>query len=242
MKTDFGARYDFQGKKILVSGGSSGIGAAVVEQTAASGADVYYLSRRPNPSSKGQHIKADLGDMKSLVSVCERIKDLHVDILINAAAINFARSHDQISLDEWDEVNRVNVTSVFALCNAVLGNMKQKNYGKIVNISSIAGRHRSIVSGLHYVTSKAALIGLTKQLAYEVGKFNINVNVVCPSQTKTEMYFQTMTEEKEQELLKGIPLRRVASVEDQVGPILFLCSDASGYMTGSVLDVNGGQI
>ena len=120
--------------------------------------------------------------------------------------------------------------------------MKKNNYGKIVNVASIAGRHRSIVSGIHYVTSKAALIGYTRQLAYEVGECNINVNVVCPSQTKTEMYYSTMTKDKEKQLLKTIPIQRIGTVSEQIAPIMFLCSDDSSYMTGSVVDVNGGQI
>ena len=120
--------------------------------------------------------------------------------------------------------------------------MKKNRYGKIVNVSSIAGRHRSLVSGIHYVSSKAGLIGFTRQLAYEVAKYNINVNVVCPSQTKTDMFSQTMTKEKEKKLIKEIPLNRIADVYEQVAPIMFLCSDESSYMTGAILDVNGGQI
>ena len=98
------------------------------------------------------------------------------------------------------------------------------------------------MSGIHYVTSKAALIGFSRQLAYEVGEWDINVNVVCPSQTKTEMYDSTMTKIKEKELLKAIPIKRIGTIDEQVAPIMFLCSDHSSYMTGSVVDVNGGQI
>ena len=86
------------------------------------------------------------------------------------------------------------------------------------------------------------MIGYTRQLSYEVGKYDINVNAVCPSQTRTEMYSATMTAEKEDELLKGIPLARVATIEEQVAPIIFLCSDSASYIAGAVIDVNGGQI
>ena len=99
-----------------------------------------------------------------------------------------------------------------------------------------------MVSGIHYVTSKAALIGYTRQLSYELAEWGINVNVVCPSQTKTEMYDSTTTKDKEKQLLKVIPIKRIATVMEQILPIMFLCSDASSYMTGSVVDVNGGQI
>ena len=118
---------------------------------------------------------------------------------------------------------------------------KMKNGGRIVNVSSIAGRNRSLVSGVHYTSSKAGIIGLTKQIAYEVGNKGINVNCVCPSQTLTDMLKQSMTKEQQKELSDNIPLKRIATVEEQVNPIMFLCSEESSYMTGSVLDINGGQ-
>jgi len=172
----------------------------------------------------------------------KKIEKIGIQILVNCAAINYAKGHDEIYIDEWEEVLKVNISSIFLISNAVLPMMKKNNYGKIVNVSSIAGRHRSIVSGIHYVTSKAALIGYTRQLAYEVGEWNINVNVVCPSQTKTEMYDSTMTKIKEKQLLETIPIKRIGTVNEQIAPIMFLCSDDSSYMTGSVMDINGGQI
>ena len=120
--------------------------------------------------------------------------------------------------------------------------MKRQQYGKIVNTSSIAGRYRSLVSGVHYVSTKAGLIGLTRQLAYELGPYNVNINVVCPSQTMSDMLRESMTNKEIEDLSRNIPLRRIATIDEQVWPILFLCSDLSSYMTGSVVDVNGGQI
>ena len=113
---------------------------------------------------------------------------------------------------------------------------------KIVNVSSIAGRNKSIVSGVHYTSSKAGIIGLTRQLAYELGPRGINVNCTCPSQTLTPMLKQSMNEQELNDLTTTIPLGRLATVSDQVGPIVFLCSELSNYMTGSILDINGGQL
>ncbi len=113
---------------------------------------------------------------------------------------------------------------------------------KIVNVSSIAGRNRSIVSGVHYTSSKAGIIGLTRQLAFELGPKNINVNAVCPSQTITPMLKESMSIEQLKSLAKNIPLRRVADAKEQVYPIMFLCSEESSYMTGCIVDVNGGQL
>jgi len=117
-----------------------------------------------------------------------------------------------------------------------------QNGGKIVNVSSIAGRHRSLVSGIHYVSSKSGIIGLTRQIAFEVANRGINVNCVCPSQTLTDMLKESMTENELEKLTHSIPLKRLASIEDQVNPIMFLCSQESSYITGAILDVNGGQL
>ncbi len=236
------ANYDFSEKTVLILGGSKGIGLGLVSEFTKSGANVYYLSRTENPEKIGIHIKVDLLDTDSLLSVLQKIEGMNVNILVNCSAINFAKKHEEIDIDEWDKVFKVNMSAIFMVCNSALKSMKLNNYGKIVNVSSIAGKHRSIVSGIHYVSSKAALIGYTRQLSYEVSKYNINVNVVCPSQTKTEMYLDTMTVEKEKELLRGIPLCRIASIDEQVAPIMFLCSDSASYIAGAVIDVNGGQI
>tara|TARA_R100000315_G_C5226006_1_gene137063 strand:- start:1001 stop:1363 length:363 start_codon:yes stop_codon:yes gene_type:complete len=120
--------------------------------------------------------------------------------------------------------------------------MKKHGYGRIVNVSSIAGRNKSIVSGVHYTSSKAGIIGLTKQLAHEVAKDDILVNAVCPSQTMTEMLRDSMDEEQIKELSKKIPIQRIASVDEQSLPILFLCSSAASYISGTTLDINGGQL
>ena len=113
---------------------------------------------------------------------------------------------------------------------------------RIVNVSSIAGRNRSLVSGVHYTSSKSGLIGFTRQLAFELGPQNINVNCVCPSQTITQMLEESMSKEEQNKLSNDIPLKRLATVDDQVGPIVFLCSELSNYLNGAVIDVNGGQI
>ncbi len=128
------------------------------------------------------------------------------------------------------------------MCKESAKIMKQVGAGRIINVSSIAGRHRSPVSGVHYVSSKAGLIGLTKQLAFELGPFGICVNAVCPSQTLTEMLLNSMDSQQRANLAESIPLRRIADIKDQVGPIMFLCSDAACYINGAVIDINGGQI
>ena len=119
---------------------------------------------------------------------------------------------------------------------------ERKKYGKIINISSIAGRFRSNFAGAHYTSAKAAIIAFTRQLAYEVAGCNINVNVLCPSQTETEMLKKFLTPKSKKKLEESIPLGYIASPLQQAKVILFLASDDSSYMTGAAIDVNGGQL
>lgn len=237
-------QFDFRDKTVLVVGGSRGIGKGITDAFLDAGASVYYAARNPaDDKSEATFIRSDLTkttNIENLFSEMEKVGG--VDIVINAAAVNYCKPMEEISMAEWDEVMAVNLRAVFLICKLAVNTMKKKRYGKIVNISSIAGRHRSIVSGVHYVSSKAGLIGLTRQVAYLAAQYNINVNAVCPSQTMTDMLKESMSDEQIVVLADSIPLNRVATVKEQVGPVLFLCSDAASYITGTIIDVNGGQI
>ncbi|MCF8049679.1 MAG: SDR family oxidoreductase [Desulfobacterales bacterium] len=235
-------KFDFSGLNVLVLGGSRGIGKGIVEGFLSAGADTFYASRNPMAESIGaRHIATDLHDESQIVKLFEAI-DRHgpLDVLVNSAAINYAGRSQGISADQWDEVLAVNLRAAFLATREAVARMKRHKHGKIVHVSSIAGRHRSIASGIHYVASKAGLIGLVRQFAFDCAPYNIHVNATCPSQTRTEMLKETMNEEAIAKLEESIPLKKIASIEDQVGPVLFLCSDAADYITGACLDVNGG--
>jgi len=236
-------------KKALVVGGSKGIGKGVVNAFQGLGYDTYYFSRTPKPDERvpskrayhsSQHIEVDLSKTKSIIKGFEVYdeREESIDILVNVAGTNYCKNHKEITYEEWDEVLAVNLKSFFITCKEAIRRMKPG--GKIVNVSSIAGRNKSIVSGVHYTSSKAGIIGLTRQLAHEVS--DINVNCVCPSQTMTEMLKESMTKKEQKELASKIPLKRLATVEDIVKPILFLCSDDAAYIHGTCLDINGGQL
>ena len=233
-------KYDFTNKSVLVIGGSRGIGKGVVMKFLSSNAKVSYVSRAPIKESIKNltYYKCDIGNEKQIENLFNNFSKL--DILINVAGINYCKKIKKISGKEWDNVLDINLKSYFLIIKYALQIMKKG--GKIVNVSSIAGRHRSLVSGIHYVSSKAGIIGLTRQIAYEVGNRGINVNCVCPSQTLTDMLKESMTETELEKLSQSIPLKRLASIDDQVHPIMFLCSDEASYLTGSILDVNGGQL
>lgn len=222
-------KIDFSDKVVVVVGSSKGIGKGVMEKFQELNAEVYGVSRTNG---------VDISDKDSIDSFFESITS--IDFLINVAGINFCKKIQEIEFDEWDSVLNTNLRSFYYLIKKSIPLMKAGS--RIVNVSSIAGRNKSIVSGVHYTSSKAGIIGLTRQLAFELGPVGINVNCTCPSQTLTPMLEQSMNEQQLNDLTKNIPVRRLATVADQVGPIIFLCSELSNYMTGAILDVNGGQL
>jgi len=237
--------FDFTGQRAVVIGGSRGIGRGVVEGLVAAGATVAYGSRAPAepPIDGADHLPVELRNEASILDFFEQAAaDGPLDLCVYAAAINHARRFEEITADEWDDVHGVDLRAAFLVAREAGRRMKAQGSGHIVNVSSIAGRHRSPVSGVHYVSAKAGMIGLTRQMAFELAPHGVTVNVHCPSQTRTEMLEATMSEGQQADLAASIPLGRLAEVRDQVGPILFLCSDAADYMTGAVLDVNGGQV
>jgi NAD(P)-dependent dehydrogenase (short-subunit alcohol dehydrogenase family) len=220
--------YNFEDKVVLVVGSSRGIGRGVYNEFIHKGADVFGINTSNCDISKKEDIDKWFSDFES------------VDILVNVAAINYSNKIEDVSFDEWDEVLDVNLRGYYYIIKKTLDIMPDG--GKIVNVSSIAGRHRSYTSGVHYTASKAGIIGLTKQVAFEVAGRGINVNAVCPSQTKTDMLLKTVTEEEIKKLEEVIPMGRLAEIDEVVNPIVFLCSDGASYITGTTIDINGGQL
>jgi NAD(P)-dependent dehydrogenase (short-subunit alcohol dehydrogenase family) len=232
--------FSYLGRTVLVFGGSKGIGKEVCRQFASAGAVVYNASRTAANLHLVRDLKCDLSNIKDIKFIFSKFED--IDFVINVAGTNLCEPIENIEVTEWDRVMDINLKSFFVICKEAVNLMKKQNYGRIVNVSSIAGRNKSIVSGVHYTSSKYGIIGLTKQLANEVSKHNILVNCVCPSQTMTEMLKESMSEEAIVELEAKIPVRRIATTTEQALPILFLCSSAASYISGATIDINGGQL
>lgn len=222
-------KIDFSNKKVVVVGSSKGIGKGVFDSFKSLGAEVIGISR-----SNG----VDISNKIEIDLFFENIKS--IDFLINVAGINYCKKIQDIEFSEWNDVINTNLSSFFYIIKKSIPLMKSG--GRIVNVSSIAGRNKSIVSGVHYTSSKAGIIGLTRQLAHELGPKGINVNCTCPSQTLTPMLAESMSDNQISKLSSTIPLKRIASVDEQVGPIIFLCSQLSNYLNGCIIDVNGGQL
>jgi NAD(P)-dependent dehydrogenase (short-subunit alcohol dehydrogenase family) len=245
----------FEDRVVFITGGSKGIGLAAAEGFLSEGARVVICSRSKKNVDRavralkrfGNRVQGEAGDLSIEPKVSDIVARVErrfgkLDILVNSAGISKPAKIEGISAKEWHYILDNNLTNCFLMCKYVLRHVKKRRYGKIINVSSIAGRFRSLMAGIHYTCAKAAVIALTKQLAAEAGPYGINVNAICPGQTKREMLKPYLMGGIERELKGRIPLGYVASAEQQANVILFLASEEASYMTGAVVDVNGGQL
>jgi 3-oxoacyl-[acyl-carrier protein] reductase len=250
----------FAGKVFIVTGGAGGIGSAIAESAAREGAKVGILDANPtaiaaaidnfkknNLTIDGHTV--DIRDSKAVTTAVDAIAEKfgRVDVLIAAAggSLGTPRDLDDIKDEDLDLVVDVNVKGTFYCAKAVIPHMKKNGGGAIVTFSSIGGRSASPVTGIPYAASKAAILGLTRRLAREVGAENIRVNAIAPGLFLTDRLqgmFDAMAEKERNEVLDSIPLHRMPKISECVEPVLFLASDAASYITGTVLDVNGGRL
>ena len=165
-----------------------------------------------------------------------------VDILVNNAAYARSTRFPDLTAEEWRRALEVNLTAPFLLTRAVLPSMKAAGYGRIVNISSSAGRMVSTLGGAHYTASKTGLLGLTRAAAKELGVFGITVNAVCPGMIDTELTHENASDEQLARLAAGFPVPRLGTSLEVADLVCFIASEAAGYMTGTSLDINGGDL
>jgi 3-oxoacyl-[acyl-carrier protein] reductase len=250
----------FKGKSFLITGGAGGLGSQIARTVASQGGSVGILDtnevaitelvselKAGGVKSAGQVV--DVRDSKSVTRAVDELAKVlgSVDVLIAAAGGSLGTPRDlaEISDDDFDLVLDVNVKGTFNSVRAVIPHMKKVGGGSIVTFSSIGGRSASPVTGVPYATAKAAILGLTRRLAKEVGEFNIRVNAIAPGLFLTdrlEGMFSEMSATDQAEVINGIPLGRMPELQECVNPVLFLASDESSYITGTVLDVNGGRL
>jgi NAD(P)-dependent dehydrogenase (short-subunit alcohol dehydrogenase family) len=246
----------FAGKVAIVTGAGRGMGKATALTLARDGAAVLVNDvRRELAQAVVQEIKAAGGQALAYVADVSDEAQVQamvdatvaqfgtVDILVNNAGILRATTPlETIPWEEWELMLRVNVTGVFLCTKAVLPIMKEKRSGKIVNVSSSAGRTTSTFGGAHYTTSKAAVLGLSRHTAREAAPYNINVNAVTPGSMDTEMVRELATPEHMERERQNIPLRRLGTAQDEANLVAFLCSESSSYITGATIDINGGDL
>lgn len=242
-----------EGKVALVTGASRGIGKAVARLFAEEGARLVI-----NSSGSGEALdlvqqeisrlgsqciayRADVSQMDQVEAMMAVVEKTYqgLDILVNNAGIIRRGDIQSVTEEEWDEVIRVNLKGTFNCCKAASQIMIQQRGGKIINITSVAGKVGDITSAPGYGPSKAAVNNLTKSLALQLAPYNINVNAIAPHAIETEMSAQ-WSEEKHKSILETIPLKRLGKPEEVAAAALFLASDDADFITGEILDVNGG--
>lgn len=248
--------YEFAGQVALVTGAARGMGEAVSKLLAENGAFVFVSDinvegvRRVvedigHRGGKAAAVKLDVREYLAVSQVVESIlRDQgRIDILVNNAGILRRRaSVEDISDEEWDLVMAVNAKGVFNCSKAVLPPMKTQRRGKIVNISSTAGRSTSELGGAHYTASKAAVLGLTRHFAREAAPYNINVNAVCPALIDTPMIRETTTPTELERFIQAIPMGRLGQPEEEARLVLFLASPAASYINGATIDLTGASL
>ncbi len=245
---------DFKGKNVLVTGASRGIGKHIAEAFALLGANVLL-----NASRESDHFKAVLDEFNKAgyssagyacdVSDSEAVKSMFnyaaekfgkVDILVNNAGITRDMLLMKMTEDEWDRVLDINLKGVFNCSKAVIRPMMKNRWGRIINISSIIGLIGN-PGQANYAASKAGMIGFSKSIAKEVGKKGITCNVVAPGFIESDMT-AALSDELKAKYLEGIPVNRLGQAADVAKAVIFLAGDDSSFITGQVINVDGGMV
>ncbi|MBU5293915.1 3-oxoacyl-[acyl-carrier-protein] reductase [Anaerosalibacter bizertensis] len=241
-------------KNALVTGGSRGIGRATAIELSKEGANVIitYNSNEEKAKEvikevekngvKGLAIKADVSSEEDVKSMMKTIKSQFdsIDVLVNNAGVTKDNLLIRMKSEDWDKVINTNLKGVYLCTKAVVRGMMKKRYGKIVNIASVVGISGNAGQG-NYSASKAGVIGFTKSIAKELGSRGINVNGVAPGFVETDMT-EVLSEDIKEQSLKLIPLNRFAKPEDIANVVVFLCSEKANYITGQIINVDGGML
>jgi NAD(P)-dependent dehydrogenase (short-subunit alcohol dehydrogenase family) len=243
------------GKVAVISGAASprGIGLATARLFAEHGARVAIVDLNEGAAhdaaeSLGREHRGfacNVTDRDSCREAADRAIEAfgHVDVLINNAGITQPLKLMDITAKDWDAVLDVNLRGVFNLSQALVPHMRERKRGSIACMSSVsAQRGGGIFGGPHYSAAKAGVLGLAKAMARELGPDGIRVNCVTPGLIQTDITGGKLTDDMRREILRGIPLNRLGSADDVAGVYLFLASDLSAYVTGAVIDVNGGML
>ncbi len=244
---------DLSGRVALVTGAARGLGRAAVLRLHECGAAVALNIR---DAARAESLVTEIGSDRVLAvsgdvtdeqfpafavaRVLERFGRL--DILVNNAAFARTTRFPDLDASEWRKAIEVNMTAPFLLTQAALPAMRRQGYGRIINISSTAGRQVSTLGGAHYTASKTGLIGLTRAAAKELGRFDITVNAICPGMIDTELTRENANDELLEKLTANFPVPRLGTAIEVADLICFIASEHAGYITGASLDINGGDL
>jgi len=248
--------FDLSGKSALVSGGGRGIGRIIALALAEAGANVGVGSRdvqaceetaKEIAAATGRNTvsgKLDVTEKGSVEEFAKMAKERFgsVDILVNNSAATWGAPFEEMPLERWERVIRVNLTGTFLMCQAVIPTMKNQRWGRIVNVASVAGLLGAppFMHASGYSASKGGIIALTKELAVKLAEHGITVNAIAPSFFPTKMS-RPLTDKFGDVIRQDNPMKRMGEDDDLKGVAVFLASEASRYITGQVIPVDGGQ-
>src|SRR5689334_17298536 len=245
-------KHDFAGRVALVTGAWRGLGRATAVRLHERGGSVAVNVRnreRAEALAKGMGERAfavpgDVAADGAPDEIARRTLERfgRIDILVNNAALPLSTRFPDLTAEEWRRAIEVNLTAPFLMTKAVLPAMRAQQYGRIINVSSSAGRMVSTLGGAHYTASKAGLLGLTRASAKELGKFGITVNAVCPGMIDTELTREHADDQLLTRLAANYPVPRLGNAAEVADLICFAASEAAGYITGASLDINGGDL
>jgi len=243
---------EFSGRVVLITGAAGGLGRATAERFLARGAAVAVHVRT---KERAEVLAQELGERAFPVpgdlTNADQARGLvrrttanfgRLDVLVNNAAVAYATRVADIPEDEWRETLDVNLSAAFFSLQAAVPVMSAQQFGRIVNVSSTAGRSVSTLAGAHYTASKAGLIGLTRHAARELGPLGITVNAICPGLFDTELARANATDERIEALRRNFPVQRLGRPEEVAALICFVASEMAGYINGAALDINGGSL
>lgn len=244
--------FQFNNRKVVITGGADGIGKATATKFAASGATVFIwdiqaekgetlAGELKNKGFKAEFYQVDTTVFSQIQVAVKNIIDKHgsIDFLINNAGITRDASFKKMTPEQWQQVIDVNLTGVFNCTKVIAPLMLEKGFGRIVNASSVVGLYGNF-GQTNYVATKAGIIGMTKTWAREFGRKGVNVNAVAPGFTMTEMVAK-MPENVLESMKAKVPLGRLATPDEMADAYLFLCSDYASYINGHTLSVDGGM-
>lgn len=233
---------DLSGQVAVITGGGGGIGSSIAKLFQEKGAKVYRLDYGP-AAKMPEILSCDVTDPADVTRVINEIVDREkkIDILITCAGLTSTTPIDEISVDEWDNMFAVNTKGTWLITQAVYQVMKANRYGKMVHISSQAGRCAGTTSGVHYAASKAAVMAISRCVAKLGAPYGVYSNCILPGPTKTRMMDIINAANAHATDAENFPLKRRGEPEDQAYAALFLASQMSNFITGAWMDVNGGM-
>jgi 3-oxoacyl-[acyl-carrier protein] reductase len=247
-----GEKMRLKGKKAIVTGAGQGIGRSIALKMAQEGADVVIAERNSDTGTqttkeiealgkKAMFIAVDVADRESVQSMVSQVLDTwkKIDILVNNAGFDRGATLLKVKEEDWDAVLSVHLKGTLNCIQTVAPHMIENRYGKIINISSIYGKSGGIAA-ISYSAAKAGIIGLTKSVARELGRYKINVNVVIPGLILTPTIAK-MAEKYKKMIIDHTPLSRIGQPEEVASVVAFLASDEASFMTGATVEVSGGS-